>query len=61
MDDPRYYMKYAMNVPPLDAYYFVPDKKSQVATNDATKNDRRVYFGWNNLTDFERNGMDMLK
>jgi len=26
-----------------------------------TKNDRRVYFGWNNLTEFEREGMQRLK
>ena len=61
VDDPRYYQKYAINIPPPQAYYFVPDKKDQVATNDATKNDRRVYFGWNNLTEFERNGMNQLK
>lgn len=39
----------------------MPDKKNQVATNDATKNERRVYFGWNNLTEFELKGMNQLK
>lgn len=39
-DDPRYYRKYAHTVPPLDAYYFIPDWKDCVATNTATKNSR---------------------
>lgn len=61
VEDPRYYMKYAINIPPPAAYYFLPDKKDQVATNEETKNDRRVYFGWDNLTQFEKDGMNQLK
>lgn len=26
-DDPRYYMKYAHNIPPLQSYFFIPEKK----------------------------------
>jgi len=50
-NDPRYYRKYAHNISPPDAYYFIPDRKDSVA-NDMknTKNDRRVYFGWKNIT-----------
>ena len=60
-DDPRYYRKYAHNVAHPDLYYIVPDRKDAVATNEKTKNDRRVYFGWNNLQDYEIKGMNALK
>lgn len=60
-DDPRYYRKYAMNVPPPDLYYFVPDRKDVVALDVKSQNDRRVYFCWNNITEYERNGMAALK
>lgn len=50
INDPLYYKKYAHTVPPPAAYYFVPDRKDSQALNEETKNDRRVYFGWNNLT-----------
>ena len=52
-DDPLYYLKYAHTIPPPDAYYFIPDRKDDVAINKATKNNRFVYFGWNNMTEFE--------
>ena len=32
-DDPRYYRKYAHNLPPKEAYFMIPDRKDQVATN----------------------------
>ena len=60
-DDPRYYRKYAHNVAPPEAYHFIPDRKDDVATNNATKNIRFVYFGWNNLTEFELNGVNAFK
>ena len=52
-NDPRYYMKYAHTLPPTDAYYMIIDRKDDVATNEKTKNERRVHFGWNNVTPFE--------
>jgi len=60
-NDPRYYRKYAHNVPPKNAYFFIPEKRDQVAMDTKTLNDRRVYFGWSNLTDYEREGIRALK
>ena len=37
------------------------DRKDEVATNEKTKNVRRVHYGWNNITDFEHKGMNALK
>lgn len=56
-NDPRYYRKYAINIPPPDVYYMIPDRKDAVANDVKTQNDRRVYFGWNNLTPYEKNGI----
>lgn len=60
-NDPLYYKKYAHNVPPPDAYYIVPDRKDAFATTDKTKNDRRVYYGWNNIQEYELAGMRALQ
>ena len=56
-DDPRYYMKHAMNVPPVGAYYLIPERQGSVGRDEATKEDRRVFYGWNNVTDFEKQGV----
>ena len=48
-------------MPPPEAYHFQDTRKDAVAHDDATKNDRRVYFGWNNLTEYEQNGINALK
>lgn len=61
MNDPRYYKKYVHNLAPLEAYYLIPDRKDSVATDVKTQNDRRVYFGWNNVTEYEHRGMQALK
>ena len=50
-----------MNIPPPDVYFMIPDRKDVVATNVKTQNDRRVYYCWNNVTEYERNGMEALK
>lgn len=60
-NDPRYYKKYVHNMPPLEAYFIIPARKDAVATTDKTQNDRRVYFGWNNITEYEQNGINALK
>lgn len=39
----------------------MPDRKDEVATGEKSKNDRRVFFGWNNITSFEVQGMNALK
>lgn len=60
-DHPGYYKKYAHNLPPNEAYFLIPDRHCEVAQNEATKNNRRVYFGWNNVTDFELRGVRALQ
>ena len=32
-----------------------------MAENEANKGDRRIFFGWNNLTEFERQGVRALQ
>ena len=60
-DDPGYYRKYAHNVPPPEAYFYVPSNRDKVATGSKTKMVRRIHFGWDNLTEFEVNGIKALK
>ena len=60
-EDPRYYMKYAHTVPPPEAYYIIPERKDCVAIDDKSKNDRRIYAGWNNMTTYEKEGIAALK
>ena len=35
-DDPRYYRKYAMNIPPPELHYFIPDRHTVVAVDVAS-------------------------
>ena len=49
INDPGYYRKYAINICPPEVYYTYDERKDAVATNKATKNDRRVHYGWNNV------------
>ena len=60
-NDPRYYKKYAHTVAPLDAYFFVMDRRDEVSHDEKSKNDRRVFYGWNNITNFEVQGTNTLK
>ena len=60
-DDERYYRKYAINMPPLDCYFLIPDGKDRVARDHASRDDRKVHYGWNNMTEFEHAGIRRLK
>ena len=60
-NDPGYYRKYAMNIPPPELYYICPDTKDLVGFSRETNFARKVFFGWNNLTQFELDGMNALK
>jgi hypothetical protein len=51
--DPLYECKFAHNLPPPEAYFLIPLKKDLVSSKDMPNN-RVVFFGWNNLTDFEQ-------
>ena len=52
-DDPLYYKKYAMNIAPPDVYYFLPPRYETRAEDKKTQNDRRIHFGWDNITEYE--------
>ena len=52
-NDPGYYKKYAHNLPPLEAHFLVLDNADRVNTEDDSNN-RKVFWAWNNLTDFEK-------
>ena len=58
-NDPRYYKKYAHTVAPIDAYFFIPDGKDEVSSDEKSK--RCVFFGWNNITQLEEKGINDLK
>ena len=60
-DDPRYYRKYAHNVPPPAAYFYIPADKDKVSSDPKTKMARKVHFGWNNFTEYEIKGIKVLK
>ena len=61
INDPGYSKKYAQHVPPLEAYFFIPNKKDGAVQNMKTTKARHIFFGWNNLSDFERQGAQQLK
>lgn len=48
-------------MPPLEAYYFIPEGKDRQNVNMKNNNDRKVYFGWNNVSEFEKQGIADLK
>jgi hypothetical protein len=50
--DPLYCKKYAHNMPPLIAYKVKPPKYDLVNI-EGDDNKRAVFFGWNNLTEYE--------
>ena len=59
-DDVGYYKKYAHNLPPLQAYFVIPANHDRVASDDATKNARAIHEGWDNVTEYEREGARAL-
>jgi hypothetical protein len=59
IDDPLYMRKFAHCMPPLLAYRCKPlgHDKVNVQGDD---NRRMVYYGWNNLTEYEKNGIERV-
>lgn len=51
--DPLYCRKYAHNMPPLIAYKVKPPKYDQVNIQGDDQK-RLVFFGWNNITEYEQ-------
>jgi len=59
-NDPLYKRKYAQSMPPLEAYKMKSMNYDKV--NVAGDNNRRAYFyGWNNITDYEREAIHTIK
>ena len=60
-NDPLYSKKYAHTIAPPESYLFIPDRKDGVITSQKTTKQRKIYFGWNNMTEFEKQGVADLK
>lgn len=59
-NDPQYCRKYAHNMPPLIAYKIKPPKYDLVNI-EGDDNKRAVFYGWNNITDYELKGIENIK
>ena len=58
--DKGYYIKYAHTLPPLQAYMIRPPNYEKFSTEKDTDH-RKVYYGWNNLSEFESNQIETIK
>ena len=60
VDDPLYCRKYAHNIPPLDSLRCKPLGWDHVNIK-GNDNYRKVYFGWNNISQYEKDGIANVK
>jgi len=51
--DPLYRKKYVQNMPPLAAYHMIPPLKDRGGNTQENPDTRKIYTGWDNLTNFE--------
>jgi len=58
--DDGHYTKYSHNVPPPEAYFILPRRWNDVCTEE-NPNARFVFYGWNNITEFEKRQMQLLR
>jgi hypothetical protein len=61
IQDPLYYRKYAHTLPPLECHFHIPDNHELQCKNMKSNNERKIFYGWNNLTKFEEQGIVNLK
>lgn len=59
VNDPLYCRKFAHNMVPLIAYRCRPAGWERV-NQQGDDNRRQVYFGWNNITEYELEGIDKV-
>lgn len=59
-NDPLYCRKYAHNIPPLDSLRCKPLGWDHVNIK-GNDNYRKVYFGWNNISQYEKDGIANVK
>ena len=57
--DVIYYTKHAHNLPPAGAYFVLTKKWDKVCTED-NPNDRLVFYGWDNITEFEEKQIQLM-
>jgi hypothetical protein len=58
--DRGYFIKYAHTLPPLTCYRMRPPHY-QLTCTENDLNNRKVYYGWNNLTPFEESAIEQIK
>ena len=58
--DQAYYKKYAHNLPPLDAY-FIRLNNAHLNNTEQNSNQRKIFWAWNNVSDFEKRMLTELK
>ena len=58
-EDPRYYKKYAHTLAPPEAYFILIPGWNKV--NTEKDNNARTIYGWNNITEFEKEQIEKLK
>lgn len=51
--DINYRKKYAHNMPPLEAYRYLPPRALDVSV-EGDNNKRYFFYAWDNLTDYEK-------
>ena len=59
-NDPGYTFKYVHNMPPLEAYKLHTPAMDVVSTETNTQA-RYFFYGWNNLTSFEKKALQDVK
>lgn len=59
-NDPAYNYKYVHNMPPLEAYKLHTPVMDITSTETKTQA-RYFFYGWNNLTEFEKKALDDIK
>jgi hypothetical protein len=53
--------KFAHCLPPLQAYKFVPPLKDNGGNTQENQDNRKVYYGWDNVTNFEKTKLAELR
>ena len=57
--DVLYYTKFAHNMPPPQAFFVLPRNWDKFCTEDKP-NDRLIFYGWNNITEFEEKQIEAM-
>ena len=58
--DPNYFKKHASSIPSEQSYLIIPNKADLVNT-EKEPNARVIFYGWNNLSEFENKNLHELR